>query len=136
MARVLVPFSDLASGERAVARLVAQRRGRNFVVDLLAIVEPLTPGKVEIFVSRERAKEQARTAAQAWLRALETRLDAAGIAYRSGVAFGRLRDILKREGKRPDIDEVVLGTAEHDLLRGLRRRRVAHAMARPLVSVS
>jgi hypothetical protein len=136
MPRVLVPFSDLASGERAVARLVSQRRGPRLTVELLAIVDPLTSGKVAVFVSRERAQAQSRAAAEGWLRVLEARLDAAGLAHRSNIAYGKFRDILKREGARSDVDEVLLGTAEHDVLRGLRRRRVAHAMARPLVTIS
>ena len=137
MARILVPFSDLASGERAVSRLIARRRGRpQLRVELLAIVDPLRSGKVAIFVSRELAREQSRAAAQAWLRTLAARLDAAGIAHRSNVAFGTFRDILKRARTRTDIDEVVLGTDEHDVLRGLRRRLVAQAMARPLVTIS
>ena len=136
MNRVLVPFSDLASGERAVARIIARRRHPRLRVELLAIVDPLVCGKVEVFVSRERAKAQSRAAAEGWLRTLEARLDAAGIAHRSSVAFGKLRDILRRDGARRDVDEVLLGAAEHDLLRALRRRRVAHAMARPLVTIS
>jgi hypothetical protein len=136
MPRILVPFSDFASGERAVRRLVARRRDRRVDVELLAVVDPLTAGKVAVFVSPGRAEAQARDAAQHWLRELEARLDTAGIAHRSSVAIGHLRDILKREGARPDIDEVLLGSAERDVLRGMRRRLVAHAMARPLVSVS
>jgi hypothetical protein len=136
MSTVLVPFSDRASGERAVARLVSQRRGPRLTVELLAIVDPLTSGKVEVFVSRERAKAQSRAAAEGWLRTLEARLDAARIAHRSNIAFGTLRHILKREGARRDVDEVLLGTAEHDVARNLRRRLVAHAMARPLVTIS
>jgi nucleotide-binding universal stress UspA family protein len=136
MARVLVPFSDLASGERAVARIIERRRNPRLRVELLAIVDPMTPGKVEIFVSPERAREQARAAAQAWLTALGAKLGAAGIKFQTGVAFGKLREILKRARARQDIDEVVLGTAEHDLLRGLRRRLVAQAMARPLPTIS
>ena len=136
MPRILVPFSDFASGERAVRRLIARRRDHGVDVELLAVVDPVRPGKVAVFVSPERAEAQARDAARLWLRELEARLDAAGIAHRANVAVGHLRDILKREGARPDIDEVVLGTAERDVLRGVRRRLVAHAMARPLVSVS
>jgi hypothetical protein len=136
MRNVLVPFSDLASGERAVARLVSQRRRTRLTVELLAIVDPLTSGKVEVFVSPERAKAQSRVAAEGWLRTLEAKLDAGGIAHRSSIAFGKLRDILKREGARRDVDEVLLGAAEHDVLRAFRRRRVAQAMARPLVTIS
>jgi nucleotide-binding universal stress UspA family protein len=136
MARVLVPFSDLASGERAVARIIARRRHPRLRIELLAIVDPLTPGKVEIFVSPERAREQARAAAEAWLAGLGAKLGAAGIKYQTDVAFGKLRDILKRARARQDIDEVVLGSAERDVLRGLRRRLVAQAMARPLPTIS
>jgi hypothetical protein len=136
MARVLIPFTHRASGERALRSLLARPRDPSLRVELLAIVDPLTPGKVALFVSRERAKAQSRAAAEGWLRTLEARLDAAGIAHRSSVAFGKLRDILRRDGARRDVDEVLLGAAEHDLLRALRRRRVAHAMARPLVTIS
>ena len=136
MARVLVPFSDLASGERAVERIIARRRHPRLRIELLAIVDPLTPGKVEIFVSPERAREQARAAAEAWLAGLGAKLGAAGIKYQTDVAFGKLRDILKRARARQDIDEVVLGAAEHDVLRGLRRRLVARATARPLPPIS
>jgi nucleotide-binding universal stress UspA family protein len=136
MTRVLVPFSDRASGQRAVARLLSQRRRARLLVELLAIVDPLTPGKVRIFVTPERARAQSRAAAESWLRDLEARLDAAGIPHRSSIAFGKLRDIRKRARARTDIDEVVLGAAEHDALRGLRRRLVAQAMARPLVTIS
>ena len=136
MARILVPFSDPASGERAVRRLLARPRDATLEVDLLAIIDPLTPGKVRVFVSPGQAKAQATAAAWHWLGRLEAMLDAAGVAFRSRIATGRLRDILRAEGARHDIDEVLLGTRERDPMRGVQRRLVAHAMARPLVSVS
>jgi hypothetical protein len=52
------------------------------------------------------------------------------------VATGRVREILRREGARRDIDEVLLGAGRHDPLQRWRRRFVAHAMDRPLVTVS
>ena len=91
---------------------------------------------VAAFVSRERAKAQATAAAQQWLFELGALLDAANITRRLRVASGRLRDILQSERGRRDIDEVLLGTRARDPLRSVRRRSVAHAMARPLVSVS
>ena len=136
MSRVLIPFTDRASGERAVRSLLARPRDARLRVELLAIVDPLTPGKVAVFVSRERAKAQATAAAQHWLAELGALLDAANITHRLPVATGRLRDILHAERGRRDIDEVLLGARERDPLRRLRRRAVAHAMARPLVSVS
>ena len=136
MARILIPFTHLASGERAVRRLLARPRDARLHVELLAIVDPLTPGKVAVFVSRERAKAQATAAAQHWLAELGALLDAANVTHRLRVATGRLRKILEAERGRRDIDEVLLGAGEHDPLRGFRRRAVAYAMARPLVSVS
>ena len=136
MARVLIPFSHPASGARALRRLLARPRDPRLSVELLAIVDPLTPGKVVAFVSPELARAQASAAAHRWLAEFETLLGRAGIPYRSQVAVGRLRPILQREGARSDIDEVLLGSREHDPLRRWRRRFVAHAMDRPLVSVS
>jgi hypothetical protein len=136
MTRILVPFSDFASGERAVRRLLARAHDRSLDVELLAIIDPLTAGKVRVFVSPQTAKGQATSAAFQWLGTLETMLADAGIASRSRIATGALRDILKAEGTRRDVDEVLLGTRERDWLRPVRRRLVAHAMARPLVSVS
>ena len=136
MPRILIPFTDRASGERALRRLLARPRDAALRVELLAIVDPLTPGKVVVFVSRERAKAQATVAAQRWLSDLALLLDRAGVAYRLRVATGRLRDILAAERDRRDIDEVLLGARKGDPLRAVRRRAVAHAMARPLVTVS
>lgn len=136
MARVLIPFSDFASGERAVRRLLARPHDPRLAVELLAIVDPLTSGKVAVFVSPELAEEQATSAARQWLSALEPMLEHAGIFHQSRVATGRLQEILRRAGARGDIDEVLLGTRDRDPLRRWRRRRVAHAMDRPLVSIS
>lgn len=136
MTRVLIPFTHRASGERAVRSLLARPRDPSLRVELLAIVDPLTPGMVAAFVSRERAKAQATAAAQQWLFELGALLDAANVTRRLRVATGRLRDILQAERGRRDVDEVLLGTRTRDPLRGFRRRAVANAMARPLVSVS
>jgi nucleotide-binding universal stress UspA family protein len=136
MARVLIPFSDFASGERAVRRLLREPRDPRLTVELLAIVDPLTAGKVAVFVSHEDAEAQSRAAASRWLAHLQPLLDEAGIACRSSIAVGSVREMLRRAGERPDIDRVLLGTREHDPLRRVRRRFVAHLMDRPVVSVS
>lgn len=136
MARVLVPFSDFESGERAVRRVLNEPRNPALAVELLAIVDPLTPGKVAAFVSREQAEAQSRAAATRWLEALQTMLQGAGIPHRSSIAVGPVRAVLRRAGERTDIDRVLLGTREHDPLRRWRRQFVAHLMDRPLVSVS
>lgn len=136
MPRVLIPFSDLASATRAIRRLLARPRDPRLDVELLAIVDPLTSGKVGVFVSRERAQAQSTAAAHRWLRELAPMLDGAGVRWTPQIAIGRRRDILQHAGTRADIDEVLLGTRERDPLRHWRRRFVAHAMARPLVSIS
>ena len=136
MARVLIPFTDLASGERALARLLARPRDARLEVELLAIVDPLTPGRIPMIVSRERAEAQASRAARRWLERLEPRLEDARIPYRSHIATGGRNAVLRRAGARSDIDEVLLGTRVRDPLGRWRRRFVAHAMQRPVVSIS
>ena len=136
MARVLIPFSDFASGERALARLLARPRDPRLEVELLAIVDPLTPGRIPMIVSRERAEAQASGAARRWLERLEPRLEDARIPYRSHIAIGGRNAVLRHAGVRPDIEEVLLGTRVRDPLGRWRRRFVAHAMQRPVVSIS
>ncbi|HEX6793287.1 MAG TPA: universal stress protein [Casimicrobiaceae bacterium] len=136
MARVLIPFTHRAAGERAVRSLLARPRDPSLRVELLAIVDPLMPGNATVLASRERAKAQATAAAQQSLFELGALLDAANITRRLRVATGRLRDIVQSERGRRDIDEVLLGTRARHPLRSVRRRSAAHAMARPLVSVS
>jgi nucleotide-binding universal stress UspA family protein len=135
MARVLIPFSDLASGQRAVRRLLARPRNPRLEVELLAIVDPLTPGKVVMFVSPALATMQVTSAAWQWLNSLESLLDDAGFNHRSRVAIGRFREILRQRADG-DVDEVLLGNRERDPLRGWRRWRIAHMMGRPLATIS
>ena len=136
MARVLIPFSDLASGERAIRRLLHERRDARLEVELLAIVDPLTAGKVAVFVSPAEAEAQARAAANRWLGRLQPLLDDAGIRHRSSIGLGPLRSMLRQAGERTDIDRVLLGARNHDPLRRWRRQFVAHLMGRPVVNVS
>lgn len=136
MARVLIPFSDFASGQRAVRRLLQEARDPRPSVELMAMVDPITPGKVAIFVSRERAEAQARAAAERWIECLTPQLEAAGIPHTSSIAVGPRRELLRRIGERRDIDRVLLGTRAGDPFRRWHRQSVAHLMDRPLVTVS
>ena len=136
MPRVLIPFSDFASGQRAVRRLLKEARDPRQSVELLAMVDPLTPGKVAVFISRAQAEAQSREAAERWLEHLASQLDAAGISHTSSIAVGARRDLLRRVGERKDIDRVLLGTRARDPFRRWRRQSVAHLMDRPLVSIS
>jgi nucleotide-binding universal stress UspA family protein len=136
MARVLIPFSDFASGQRAVRRLLQEARDPRRSVELLAMVDPLTSGKVAVFVSPVKAEAQSRAAAQQWLERLAPQLEAAAIPHTSSIAVGPRRELLRRVGERRDIDRVLLGTRAGDPLRRWRRQSVAHLMDRPLVKVS
>jgi len=136
MARVLIPFSDFASGQRAVRRLLQEARDPRQSAELLAMVDPLTSGKVAVFVSPALAEAQSRAAAQQWIERLAPLLEAAAIPHTSSIAVGPRRELLRRVGERRDIDRVLLGTRARDPLRRWRRQSVAHLMDRPLVSVS
>ena len=136
MSRVLIPFSDLRSGERAVRRLLTEPRDAALCVELLAIVDPLIAGKVAVFVSRSRAEAQSRAAAQRWLDHLEAMLESAGIRHRASIVVGPRRAALREAGARTDIDRVLLGARDRDPLRKWRRQAVAHLMQRPVVSIT
>jgi nucleotide-binding universal stress UspA family protein len=136
MARVLIPFSNPGDGERAVRRLLGEPRDPRLDVELLAIVDPLTSGKVAVYVSPAQAEAQARAAATRWIGQLQQLLGAAGVQSRASIAVGPVRETLHSAGRRGDFDRVVLGTRASGLLRHFRRRLVAHRMHRPVVSVS
>jgi hypothetical protein len=108
MNRVLIPFTDPESAERAVRILLDETPSPTLEVELLAIVEPLTPGKVRIFLSPERAECLSRAAAGHWLARIEALLDAANIRHRSEIAVGRPEAIIDEALRRPDIDRVLL----------------------------
>jgi hypothetical protein len=108
MNRVLIPFTDPESAERAVRILLDEAPSPTLEVELLAIVEPLTPGKVRIFLSPERAECLSRAAAEHWLARIEALLDAANIRHRSEIAVGRPEAIIDEALRRPNIDRVLL----------------------------
>ena len=108
MIRVLIPFTDPDQGERAVRRLLEERPGRSVEVELLAVVEPLTPGKVGIRLSPERARDLASVAAMRWLQRLEPLLDVARIKYRSRIELGAPAKVIADAMRRVDIDRVLI----------------------------
>jgi hypothetical protein len=108
MARYLIPFTDPGSAKRIVRRLIAGPRTAADEVVLLAIVEPLTPGRVSIYLTRSRAVALATAAATQWSAELERMLAEAGISCRSEVAVGRATDILATTAARTDVDSVLL----------------------------
>jgi hypothetical protein len=108
MNRVLIPFTDPESAERAVRKLLDEAPSPALEVELLAVIEPLVPGKVRVFLSPERAEGLARAAAERWLARLEALLDAANIRHRSEIAVGRPAAVIEAALRRPNIDRVLL----------------------------
>jgi len=108
MPRLLIPFAEPAGGGRAVEMLLREPRDSSLTVHLAAVVEPLRPGKVAIFVSAARAESMVREAARRWLAPLEAKLEAAGIAFESEVVLGPPRTTIRALAQRVDIDRVML----------------------------
>ena len=77
MPRLLIPFAEPEGAARAVDALLREPRDNALIVHLAAVVEPLRPGKVAIFLSAERAESMVREAARRWLAPLEAKLAAA-----------------------------------------------------------
>lgn len=110
MTRVLIPFTDPQDAERAIRRLLDESPSLTTSVQLLAVVEPLTPGKVGIYLSPTRAEALACAAAARWLDGLEALLKGAGIQCESEIAVGPPRKLIAQAMARTDIDRVLLPT--------------------------
>jgi hypothetical protein len=108
MDKILIPFTDPESAERAVRKLLDESPSPALEVELLAVVEPLVSGRVRIFLSPERAEGLARAAAERWLSRVEALLDAANIRHHSEIVVGRPETIIDEALRRPDIDRVLL----------------------------
>jgi len=105
---VAIPFSDLASGARALDAVLGAPRNPRLEVELIAMVEPLRPGKVAVFVSAERAERDARAAAERWLSELEPRLERAQVPYRSSVVLGPVTRTLRKLGERHEFAQLMV----------------------------
>jgi hypothetical protein len=140
MTRVLIPFTDPDQGERAVRRLLDEKSSASVEVELLAVVEPLTPGKVSIFLSPGRAEAFTRSAAADWIERLKALLDGARIKHRSQVAVGTPKKIIAEAMRRNDIDRVLIPVnASHWWSKPLLKRRLARlrrATPHPVTVVS
>lgn len=109
MGKVLVPFAHPTDGERAVRWLLAHTpKSEALEVELCVIVDPLTPGKVAIYLSPERAEALARDAAVRWIEELGALLVSAGIPYRWEVKVGRVSRQIKAAMRRSDVDRVLV----------------------------
>lgn len=136
MVRVLIPFTDPKSGERAVQRLLDEPERPPLEVELLAIVEPLTSGKVGIYLTRRRAESLARGAAEAWIQRIGARLRDSGIAWRGRVALGRAAEVIDAAVTRDDVDRVLLPAPRRfDPIRARRRQALARGSHPPATLV-
>ena len=136
--RIAVPFSDLASGERAVAALLREARGQegDIEVELVALVDPLRSGKVGIFVSEQRARREARAAGTAWIETLAAQLAGRGIPCRASVVLGPIAAGLRTLGARADLARIVVAALPGGAWRHWPRRFALHAAVRPVTVVS
>lgn len=111
MPRVLIPFVEPEGGLRVVDALLGAPLSRGLSVHLAAVVEPLRPGKVAMFLSAERAEAMVREAALRWLAPLEARLTKAGVPFTTEVVLGAPGAAIRELAQRGDIDSVMLPPA-------------------------
>ena len=104
----LIPFAEPQGAMRAVDEFLRAPRDTSHSVHLAAVVEPLRPGKVRMFLSAERAEAMVREAARRWLAPLEAKLAAAGVPFVSEVVLGAPRPTIRALTQRADIDRVLL----------------------------
>ena len=108
MSRFLIPFAEPEGALRAVDAFLREPRDDSHTVHLAAVVEPLRPGKVMMFVSAERAEAMVREAARRWLTPLEAKLAEAGVPFVSEIVLGAPRSTIRTLTQRADIDRVLL----------------------------
>jgi nucleotide-binding universal stress UspA family protein len=108
MAKVLIPFAEPEGAQRAVDALLREPPDPALTVHLVAVVEPLRPGKVAMFVTAERAESLVREAAQRWLEPVAAQLAVAGIAFTTETVVGPPKATITALTQRPDIDRVLL----------------------------
>jgi nucleotide-binding universal stress UspA family protein len=108
MVRFLIPFAEPDGALRAVDAFLREPRNEPHTVHLAAVVEPLRPGKVRMFLSAERAEALVREAARRWLAPLEAKLAAAGVPFVSEIVLGAPRPTIRTLTQRTDIDRVLL----------------------------
>jgi uncharacterized protein YbjT (DUF2867 family) len=108
MTKILIPFTEPDGAERAIRRLLDERPSTDTHVLLLAVVEPLTPGKVIIHLSEARAEKLVRDAAARWIDELEAILKSAGIQCSSEIAVGPRKKLIAAAMARAGIDRVLL----------------------------
>lgn len=109
MCKVLVPFTDVAGGERAIRSLLEEeRRDDALEVELLAIAEAHALATFRRFVSAASAEESARGKATCWIAELTPILQAAHVPYTARIVVGRPVVELDLAVHRTDVDRIVM----------------------------
>lgn len=108
MAKILIPFAEPEGAQRAVDALLREPFDPSLCVHLVAVVEPLRPGKVAMFVTEAQAESLVRQAAQRWLAPIEAQFAAAGIPFTTEVVLAGVHESIAKLTQREDIDRVVL----------------------------
>jgi hypothetical protein len=111
MPKVLIPFTDAKSAERAIRQLLLEPTSDTLEVELLAIAEPPELHNVRRFVSARAAEEAARSAATCWIAMVAPLLQAAHVAYKAHVVVGSPRTEIEAALHRTDVDRVLLPIA-------------------------
>jgi universal stress protein family protein len=111
MKKVLLPFTDSDSAERALRSLLEEVHNEPYEVELLAVAEPVDLSIVHRFVSPQRAGESARAAAACWIARLAPLLQAANVPYRTNIVVGNAPAEIEAALHRTDVDRVVLPAA-------------------------
>ena len=108
MKKVLVPFTDSDSAERALRGLLQEVHTEPYEVELLAVAQPVDLSNVHMFVSPQRAEQGARAAAACWIARLAPMLQAANVPYHAHVVIGNAPAEIEAALHRSDVDRVVL----------------------------
>jgi hypothetical protein len=108
MKKVLVPFTDSDSAERAVRSLLREVHTEPYEVELLAVAEPVDLSNVHRFISPQRAEQSARAEAACWIARLAPLLQAAHVPYRAHVVVGNATAQIEAALHRTDVDRVML----------------------------
>jgi hypothetical protein len=108
MIKVLVPFTDPDSAERALRRLLEEPPAGPLEVELLAIAEPPNLTTVRRFVSGPTGEQVARAAALCWIARLGPLLQAAKVPFHARVVVGNAPAEIEAALHRTDVDRVLV----------------------------
>jgi hypothetical protein len=108
MTKVLVPFTDPDSAERALRRLLEEPPAGPLEVELLAIAEPPNLTTVRRFVSARTGEEVARAAAVCWIARLGPLLQEANVPFHARVVVGNAPAEIEAALHRTDVDRVLV----------------------------